>query len=101
MLPCSSASQVPYLPFLPGRQAAPVGHVRLRQRPLGINFDANVKNNHYQNCGRATTMAYAELTPLYGIYFSSGPNGANALARRLISKLGGLQGEAGDGELLG
>lgn len=86
------AFQASYLPFLPRRQAVPLR--QCRQRPIGVNFDANVKTNHYENCGRSTTAAYEGLSPLYSTYFG----GADAIARRLISHLGGLQGEPGDGE---
>jgi hypothetical protein len=65
--------------------------------PLGVNLDANVKNNHYQNCGRATTAAYAGLSPLYGTFFGRGPGVAGAITSQLIANLGGLQGEAGEG----
>lgn len=81
---------------MPGRQAAARSHVRIRQRPIGINFDANVKTNHYENCGRATTAAYKGLSPLYSTYFGA----AGPLARRLINNLAGLQGGSVDGEQL-
>ena len=60
-------------------------------------MDANVKTNHYQNCGRATTAAYRGFSPLYGIYFGRGPQAVGAVAGRLISELGGLRGDAGGG----
>lgn len=45
------------------------------QRPLALNFDANVKCNHYKSCGESTTAAYekANLLPQLSMYF--GPAG--------------------------
>lgn len=90
--------QAPYLPYAPRRQLTLLSHVRHRQRPLGINFDANAKNNHYQNCGRATTAAYEGLRPLYSTYFGVGGQSAGAVASHLISSLSAMQGAARDGK---
>ena len=63
------------------------------QRPLSINADANVKLNHYKDCGASTSAAYrdAGLKPQIAEYFGD----AAEIALSLQAGGAGTQ-EAGD-----
>ena len=63
------------------------------QRPLSINADANVKLNHYKECGTTTSAAYrdAGVQPQIAAYFGL----AGDLAHKLQAVNDGMQ-DGGD-----